>query len=73
MKIIKYAQEQSKWYKTNNVLLMWGDDFSHVFANTTYAVMDKIIEDINQTIASQNKLNITVEYSSMKRFFENVY
>ena len=52
---------------------MWGDDFSHVFANNTYAVMDKIIGDIKQTIATQDKLNISVESSSMKRFFQNVY
>ena len=38
-----YAYDQSDHYLTNNVLVMWGDDFTHVFANSTYDIADRLI------------------------------
>ena len=51
---------------------MWGSDFSHVFANRTYHVMDLIMTKFNEDVV-HNNVNIAIEYSTMAKFFKSVY
>ena len=39
-------QESLTAYKTNNVLILWGDDFAHENAYRTYRSLDAIIRSI---------------------------
>ena len=39
-KWLQYFYDQTEVYKTKNVLVMWGDDFSHKKADDTYSWLD---------------------------------
>ena len=59
-----YAYRQSEAYVTGNVLVMWGDDFSHVFANNTYDIADRVMEHM-MIDSNFRDYNYTIQYSSM--------
>jgi len=44
--IYQYIVKYSNSYLTPHVLIMWGDDFSHVVAKNTFGFMDSIIAKI---------------------------
>lgn len=41
--IKQYAIDHALIYNSSKVLLLWGEDFSHVYAKQSYEIMDKII------------------------------
>ena len=40
---IEHFERQTKAYQTDNVLILWGDDFAHEFADSSYENLAKII------------------------------
>ena len=51
---------------------MWGDDFSHVYANNTYDIMDRIIAEMDIDSSFKDR-NYTISYSSVQQFFDDVF
>ena len=43
---IDYIDEQAFYSRTNNILILWGDDFAHFDANLTFNALDFIQDNI---------------------------
>ena len=43
---LNHFEDHAKAYKTNNVLIYWGDDFAHIDADKTYSALEKLILDL---------------------------
>ena len=43
---VKYFEKQLRAYRTNQVLVLWGDDFAHFDANLTFNALDFIQDNI---------------------------
>lgn len=70
---IEYFDHQSSAYRTKNVIVMWGDDFSHMF-DTSYNTLDKIISILNRNFEDNGLSNkYKLSYSTMKNYFESVF
>lgn len=65
-KIKNYAMNHSKRYKTPQVLLMYGEDFSHVMAYNTYDFMNQVIYQISADSHKQVRLGKTVNQFNPK-------
>lgn len=61
-------------YKTNNVLILWGDDFGHLDASLTYEALDtciKAIEDHLESIGQPDKYRLS--YSTIDSYLTDVF
>ena len=47
---IRLFREQEQAYRTSNVLVLWGEDFTHVNAELSYANLDRVIEYIEKKL-----------------------
>ncbi|XP_049857125.1 lysosomal alpha-mannosidase-like isoform X1 [Schistocerca gregaria] len=55
---IKYAELQSQYYSSNNIVLTMGGDFTYQDAHMWYKNMDKIIRYVNANKSNGTKLNV---------------
>lgn len=46
--IVGHIPQIAANFKTNQILLLYGDDFSHIHADKTYNAMDLIIKQIEE-------------------------
>ena len=45
-------------YQTPHVLIMWGSDFSHLFASETFALADQLIDKLKDNPSPYDQVNI---------------
>ncbi|XP_050428078.1 lysosomal alpha-mannosidase-like [Adelges cooleyi] len=55
--LIDFIQNQSRHYKTDNIILTMGEDFHYTAAGINFYSMDKIIKYINSKQSSGSKIN----------------
>lgn len=60
---------QGGGFRTNNVLIPWGCDFAHDFADQDYPIMDQIIAEIN---SNPDQYGMELLYSSPRRYVQEV-
>ena len=44
----RMLQDYEDFYQTDNILVMWGDDWAHTDARKTYGAAEKIIKILRQ-------------------------
>lgn len=67
--LVAYILEQSKHYRTNNIIITMGEDFHYQNAHTWYKNLDKLIKYINKVYLSSN---IRLFYSTPSCYGEAV-
>ena len=69
-KIIKWAKKERSSYLTNNLMLLYGDDFTHKIINNNFENIEKIMEYFN----NRPKLSKQVKfvYSTPSKYFKAV-
>ncbi|XP_037084012.1 lysosomal alpha-mannosidase-like [Pollicipes pollicipes] len=55
---LKAAKEQSKWYKSNNIVMTMGSDFQYQDAHVWYKNLDKLIKYVNARQSGGEKVNV---------------
>ena len=72
----QYFDRQVSTYRTNNVLVMWGDDFTHR-DNKSYDTLDHYISAIDEYLRDVNENQggptYKLHYSTMEQYFEAVF
>ena len=68
-KWIEHFKWQSKIYRTNNILIYWGDDFAHYHADQTYHALDMIMDAIQKHPEGEN---YDLKWSSMEQYVKSV-
>ncbi|XP_059047343.1 lysosomal alpha-mannosidase-like isoform X1 [Achroia grisella] len=68
---LSYVETQSQRYRTNNVILTMGGDFTYQDASMWYINLDKLIEYTNLKAAKEN-LNVTLFYSTPNCYLKAV-
>ena len=71
---LSHFEDQSAVYRTNNLLVLWGDDFAHRFADKTYGNLDTIMDAIeeHQDIYLEFKNTYHLKYSSIDKYLKSV-
>jgi len=59
-KLSAYFTEMGNVYRTNNLLVPMGDDFSFINAKKNYEIIDKVIE-----ITRQYDSSVNIHYSTV--------
>lgn len=74
-KWLEYFDQQRKAYKTKNILVLWGDDFSHQRADLTFKWLDEIIADIQMAMERNDRTGTSYNTlrSTMNNFFSSVF
>ena len=62
-----HAINAAKIYRTNHVVMMYGDDFAHPMADISYEAMDSIIRRMKD-----KHPEVEVRYSTMQAYFDEV-
>lgn len=62
-----HAVNAAKYYRTNHVIMMFGDDFAHPVAQISYETMDKIIEKMKYAHP-----DVEVRYSTIQNYFDEI-
>jgi len=65
-----FAEKVAKWYKSNHILFLYGDDFTFKNASRNYSFADSLVETFK--ISPQYKDKIKVFYSSPKNYFNEL-
>lgn len=47
-KLIDYLKEQKSIYKTNHLMVTFGDDFSYYYADQNFNFISKIMKAVNE-------------------------
>ncbi|KAG5675727.1 hypothetical protein PVAND_005607 [Polypedilum vanderplanki] len=68
---VNYIQTQSTFYRTNNIILTMGGDFTYMDAHTYYKNLDKLIRYTNQRQADGLKVNLF--YSTPSCYLKSLY
>ena len=71
---LSYFDDYLKAYKTRNIIVLWGDDFSHQNAHATYSSLETTIETIGEKIrerSSQN--NYILKWSTVGEYLDAVW
>ena len=67
---LEYFEEQVKAYRTKNVLVMWGDDFSEPNYNTASQIMRLVTDNLSMDgLANQYEM----KFSTMTDYFDSVF
>ena len=67
---IDYFEAQAKSYQTTDILIMWGDDFSH-YSGTTYDAMDIMMKGIGE-VFPETLEKYEIVYSTITDYFNSV-
>eukprot|EP01119_Soliformovum_irregulare_P019887 TRINITY_DN6388_c0_g1_i4.p1 TRINITY_DN6388_c0_g1~~TRINITY_DN6388_c0_g1_i4.p1 ORF type:complete len:1028 (+),score=331.23 TRINITY_DN6388_c0_g1_i4:166-3084(+) len=67
--LVNILKERSRAYRTNQLMVPWGDDFKFQNADIQYDNMGKLIEHINSNI---DKYHVKIQYSTLSRYFDAV-
>ena len=72
---ISHFEEQEAAYRTNNLLILWGDDFAHRMADKTYGALDMIMLKIREHMDKTPELKNTyrLKYSSIDTYLRSVH
>jgi alpha-mannosidase II len=62
-------QSRAEYYRTNVVMIPWGNDFRFVKAERQYSRMDPLIDYVN----AHPELGVRVQYSTLSRYFAAVH
>lgn len=65
----EYFTRQAEAYQTNNVLVFWGDDFTHMYANSTFSYLEKTIKGLEGT----GKELFNLKWSSISEYLKSVF
>ena len=67
-------QEYENYYQTDNILVMWGDDWAHKDARKTYGAAENTIKVLRQ-LQDEGKYNKAYDFkfSSMGAYFDDVW
>jgi alpha-mannosidase II len=65
----KYIRSRAEYYRTNVVMIPWGNDFRFVKAERQYSRMDPLIDYVN----AHPELGVRVQYSTLSRYFAAVH
>ena len=70
-----YFERQLSVYKTDNILVMWGDDFSHKRADRTFYALDTIIDQLESKNdpSMHGGKKYDFRFSTMERYFNSVF
>lgn len=70
---VEHFEEQQAAYRTNHLLVLWGDDFAHKNADRTYASLDTIMLKIGEYMG-HNDIDTTyrLQYSSIGEYLRGV-
>uniref|UniRef100_A0A8C4Q1D9 Alpha-mannosidase n=2 Tax=Eptatretus burgeri TaxID=7764 RepID=A0A8C4Q1D9_EPTBU len=55
---LETAKKQSKYYKTNHIIMTMGSDFQYENANVWFKNMDKLIKHVNEKQKDGSKVNV---------------
>ena len=71
---ISHFEEQMTVYRTNNILILWGDDFAHRNAENTYGNLNFIMEKIEEHMENIPELKDAyhLKYSSIDTYLKSV-
>ncbi|KAL6080566.1 Alpha-mannosidase 2 [Balamuthia mandrillaris] len=69
-KLVSMLKGRSHAYKTNNLLVPFGDDFKFRKADTQFSNMDMLIEYIN---AHSDEYNLDIRYATVSEYFDAVH
>ena len=73
-KFVNHFDAQLDIYRTNNVLILWGDDFAHERAENTYTTCNNAIKAINSHLDSKgNKRSFNLKFSTIQQYLDSVY
>ncbi|CDW88482.1 glycosyl hydrolases family 38 protein [Stylonychia lemnae] len=67
IKIIQCIEEFAQGYKTQNIMMMFGDDFAFSDAGTTFDFLDKFTQKINQVTT-----RYTFKYSTFSKYLKDL-
>jgi hypothetical protein len=62
------VRTRSSWYRHNNLLIPFGDDFAHREAYNSFVNMDKLINYVN----SHPSYNVQVQYAHLSDYVKAV-
>ena len=70
---VQHFEDQHAAYRTNHLLVLWGDDFAHKNADRTYASLDTIMLKIGEYMG-HNDIDTTyrLQYSSIGEYLKGV-
>ncbi|EFC40940.1 predicted protein [Naegleria gruberi] len=68
--LVDYMRNVSKTYRTNNVLIPFGNDFRFQKANLMFDNMDLLISYINKNF---QRFGVNMRYSTLSEYFEQVH
>jgi lysosomal alpha-mannosidase len=69
-KIINWARKERSAYLTNNVLLLFGDDFTHMQPYNNFLNIERIIDYFNNHTVYSNQVKFV--YSTPSKYFNQV-
>ncbi|PRP78438.1 hypothetical protein PROFUN_13701 [Planoprotostelium fungivorum] len=67
--LINLTKTQGESYRTKQIMMPWGDDFSFVNAKIQYDNMDRLMKYIND---NNSTLGVTMRYSTLSKYFDRV-
>ena len=67
--LVPILKKRLQWFKTDQLLLPFGGDFSFKIAEAQFSIMDAIIKYIN---ANSSTYNLTLRYSTLSEYFNAV-
>ena len=70
MQAVNELKVWNSGFRHNNVMLMYGCDFTFYQSNANYKIIEKIMEYINN---NENTLNMVMKYSTPSKYFEEIF
>ena len=75
LKWIQHFDAQRRAHRTNNVLVLWGDDFAHEKADRTFANLNLTIHSINEKYgnsSSTSGIKYDLKISTIREYLQSV-
>jgi len=65
---INHFEDQTNRYRTNNVLILWGDDFAHYDAEKTFNALEVVMKSLQNKIDESYDSKYVLKWSSMEKY-----